>query len=245
MGKVGSWSIYDSLRLYGIKAVFHTHRMNPIRLKEITKKRVERYLKNKGPPPPDFTLAKMLYRLFVKNRKKAKFITLVREPIGRNISAFFQNFYIYTGVEYDKAKFSIDEIIKLFLNNYDHTNPFFWVDEEIKETLNIDVYKYAFPQEKGYQLIKKKNFELLIIKIEIDDSIIEEVVKNFLNLDDDFKLIRSNVGNKKNYSEMYQKFKQIVNLPESYIEKMLNSKYTKHFYSDREIESLKSKWTAS
>ncbi len=100
----------------------------------------------------------------------------------------------------------------------------------MKETLNIDVYQYPFSQENGYLSIGQDNFDLLIIKVELDDASKEKAIAKFLGLDS-FRIIRANVAQNKNYAKTYQDFIQMLKLPESYINTMCNSKYTKHFYS--------------
>ena len=173
--------------------------------------------------------------------RRAKFITLVREPISRSVSTFFQNFSRFTDVEYEDANFTIGELITIFLERGGHSVPLAWFDVELKQVLRIDVYEYPFPKEKGYQTIKKGNSELLLIKSEVDDSIKEQAIAEFLGVKD-FRLIRSNVADDKSYSRTYRSFLETVELPESYVEIMLNAEYTKHFYTDAEIEAIRSKW---
>lgn len=237
MGKVGSSSVSKSLELHGIDLVFHIHRMNPDNIEKVR----QEYLDN-DERPPDERIGKGLYSNVVTNRKKAKFITLVREPISRNTSAFFQNFKRFTGVdEYDHADFAIEELVNIFIERYRHPVPLTWFDVEVKQTLGIDVYEYPFPKEKGYLSIKRGNFELLILKLEVDDSIKEKAIAEFLDAED-FRLIRANVGQDKDYARTYKDFLRTIRLPESYVEIMCNSEYTRHFYSDVEIESVRSKW---
>ena len=116
-------------------------------------------------------------------------------------------------------------------------------DVEMKRSLDIDVYEYEFPKEDGYLYLNEHPFELLIIKCEISDLIKERVISDFLSIDN-FSLNRTNVAQDKNYSEIYQRFKNRINLPTSYIEMMCDSKYMKQFYEYSEIESIRSKWLA-
>lgn len=236
MGKVGSSSVTESLKLAGVNLVFHVHRMNPDNIQMVRKE----YLDNNQRPLNE-KVGERLYRRIVEKRRKAKFITLVREPISRNISAFFQNFMRFTGAEYGDADYTIEELVDIFIGDYKHSVPLTWFDVEMKQTLEIDVYEYPFPKEKGYLSIKKGNFELLILKLEVDDSIKESAIAQFIDKED-FRLIRSNVAKEKNYFQAYRDFILTLKLPESYVESMCNSEYTKHFYSDAEIESIRSDW---
>ena len=127
MGKVGSSSVTESLKLAGVNHVFHVHRMNPDNIQRVRKE----YLDN-NQRPLDEKVGERLCRSIVERRRKAKFITLVREPISRNISAFFQNFMRFTGAEYDDADYTIEELVEIFIRDYKHSVPSTWFDVDMK-----------------------------------------------------------------------------------------------------------------
>ena len=236
MGKVGSRSITDSLKSCGVHPVFHIHRMNPNNIKRVK----DEYLK-KGRNPLNERLGIILYKNICRKRRKAKFITMVREPVSRNFSAFFQNFHRFTGLSFKQSELDIEELIQIFISEYMHDVPLDWFDIEIKNTLGINVYDFQFPKEKGHLVIQKGNFELLVLKLEISDKEKRDAISEFMTLTD-FQLIRANVGEDKDYSKTYRNFKNKIRMPPSYLEKMLNSKYARHFYSDNEIDTIWSKW---
>lgn len=238
MGKVGSTSVKESLISCGLDDIYQIHRLHPVNIERVRQDHLKR-----NSEPLDERMGMLLYENVVNKRKRCKFITLVREPIGRNISAFFENFTFFTGMIFGVQVFSVNELTNIFLNNYPHSVPLAWFDEEMKRALNIDVYEHEFPKRKGYLYLNKDPFELLIIKCEIPDSIKERAISDFLSIDN-FSLSRANLAQDKNYSEVYQSFKNRINLPTSYIEMMCDSKYMKHFYEYSEIESIRSKWLA-
>jgi len=41
---------------------------------------------------------------------------------------------------------------------------------------------------------------------------------------------------------MYRDFLESIELPDTYVEIMCNLEYTRHFYTDAEIEAIRSKW---
>ena len=237
MGKVGSRSVGDSLKNCGIFPLFHVHRINLENIKQVENEYIGR-----GLNPPHEKSGKFLNKNICRRNKKAKFITMVREPVSRNISAFFENHKRFTGVEYGSKDFKIEKLTEIFMTEYIHDVPLTWFDKEIKLTLGIDVYEHPFPAEKGYSTICKGNFELLILKLEISDKIKQKAISDFINIPD-FELKKSNVSNKKIYSETYKQFKKKIALPHSYLERMLNSKYSRHFYTDSEIDAIWSKWS--
>lgn len=231
MGKVGSASIRVSLKDNNIKPVFHLHRMNP-----------EYQSCSLGYPDPPTWLGIRLYSDIIRNRRPAKFITLIREPIGRNLSHFFFRFNFYTGLVYDDIDFSSPTASDLFLSAFGFPwRPLVWFDTELKETTGIDVYRYDFPVEQGYLSIREGNYDLLIIKLEIEDSIKEKAIAQFLGRDS-FAIKRTNTAETNNYAGSYRTFLNKLALPKDYIELFYNSAYVNHFYSKHEINSFKHRW---
>jgi hypothetical protein len=183
-----------------------------------------------------------LYNKIIVPKKQVKIISLTREPIGRNVAAFFQNFERETGKKYEQSNFTPQELGDIFINFFPHSIPLNWFDNNFKPFLGIDVYEYPFPKEQGYLKINKDNMDLLILKLETSDSVKEKAIAEFLGLKE-FKLVRTNVGEDKNYRDMYKEFKQNLKLPLSYVEEMCSSKYFNHFYKEEEIRKVYSRWT--
>jgi len=183
-----------------------------------------------------------LYNKIIVPKKQVKIISLTREPIGRNVAAFFQNFERETGKKYEQSNFTPQELRDIFINFFPHSIPLDWFDNYFKPFLGIDVYEYPFPKEQGYLRINKDNVDLLILKLETSDSVKEKAIAEFLGLKE-FKLVRTNVGEDKNYRDTYKEFKQNLKLPLSYVEEMCSSKYFNHFYTEEEIRKVYSRWT--
>jgi len=85
MGKVGSFSIYMSL-----KEIRETHHVHYLR-KDIME-RLEKMQTDRGFPVPGHLItSKMVWKEYLDKDLPLKIITLVRDPISRNMSAFFEN----------------------------------------------------------------------------------------------------------------------------------------------------------
>jgi hypothetical protein len=220
MGKVASTSIYHSLsRLYpGV--VLHAH---------------------------DFSAAhedwriRRLYRSVLSRKRPLNIISLIREPIGRNVSAFFENFLRDTRVPYENANFSLDELRDIFLTNYKHAIPLDWFDRHIRRDFGIDVYATPFP-EVGFDTYIQGNVRLLVLRSEMNDPQKIEVIKDFLGLSE-FQIFNMNVAEDKLYAETYRRFKENVKLPRDYVAKLCESRYFIHFYSRDMIEKIKERWS--
>lgn len=186
--------------------------------------------------------SEMIYRNVIRKRRRAKIITLVREPVSNNISMFFETAAEFTDPGRGLGDYSTDELVELFLDRYIHSRPLTWLDVELKTTLGIDVYSVPFPIERGYATMGDGPFKLLILKCELSDSDKESALAEFIGMDG-LKLVRSNVTEVKDYGRQYEAFKRSVRLPGSYLDRVYGSKYANSFYSDDERERLRAHWS--
>ncbi|WP_459415918.1 putative capsular polysaccharide synthesis family protein [Flagellimonas marinaquae] len=215
MGKVGSSSVHQSIGAVYPGYCFQIHRFS----------NHHRYIGE-------------VYRQYYKNKIPLKIISMVREPIERNVSGFFQTFKKTTGTEFQKDKVDMEDLMASFLEKFNHQLPLKWFDKNIYKHFNIDVFNREFP-ERGYDIFVRGNIELLLFKHDLPDAQKEQLISEFLDLED-FSIIRTNISSQKEYASTYQKFKQIP-LPHSYIDEMLDSRYARHFYGN-ELKGLKDKW---
>jgi hypothetical protein len=177
---------------------------------------------------------------------KWRIITLVREPIGRNLSAYFQNLEIFFANDYDKKRNTLnqpilEEVMETYINKFDHDKPMRWFDEEIKGILGIDVFAEPFSVDEGYKIYSNENYDMLLIRMESLDASVKKAIHEYLDLDD-FELIKTNIGSDKGYSVLYSQVKENIRLPSEYLDRLLSSKYMLKFYSVDEIEKIRSKW---
>lgn len=220
-GKVGSSSLYDSLEPMWPGVVVHAH--------SLTERENE---------PAEIALARDVLR---EKKERVFIISAVREPIGRNISAFFQNFERETGIPENRSHtVPIHRLISTFLHSFPHELPLTWFDQHLKGPTGIDIFDYEFPK-LGIQIIREGNIDLLLMLSEIPDWLKEIAVKRLLNLDD-FRIRSANVSTQKPYAGTYRKFLQNFIAPDWYLEKMYGSRLFQHFYSQHQAD-LTALWT--
>lgn len=222
MGKVGSTSIYNSLKTAYKGEVLHKHTLHK---KE------------------DWKSAMVLEHLLT-HKLPLKLISLVREPVSRNISSFFQNFEKVTGIAPNKSVFTTEELTHFILTSdkLDTNAPLTWFNENPLKDFGIDVYSHDFPKEEGWTIIKTQgNTELLLMKAEISDTKKELLIRDFTRLPA-FRLVSSNIGEGKDYAELYTKLKKEIRLPADYLDMFYSSPAVQHFYSESELEEARKKW---
>jgi len=193
-------------------------------------------------------------------RHKWKIVTLVREPISRNLSAFFQFLKTKSLARSHKKIYraksmhhnfemeinpdephDINRLAELFFQKLNHQYPLRYFDSELKAVFGIDVFESDFPKRKGYKIYEEEQADVLLIKLEYLRETVQSAFKEFLNIDQ-FDLINTNISHNKDYAPVYKKFVSSVSIPTEYIKEMYDSKYMRHFYSQGEINRFAAKW---
>lgn len=260
MGKVGSSTVQASLDAVKIDhPIYHVHFLNPVRVREIELQRKHYFRTDRYNYLRRSWLSEFLYEEIQKKNRHWKMVSLVREPIARNISTFFENLEVET-VPADPQRYSVKSeyygfdteisvdntapLIELFFERLMHDRPLRYFDDEVKTVLGIDIFASEFPRQKGYQILKEAHVDSLVIRLDDLDQCAEPAFKEFLAIDD-FRLQTTNVGGDKIYAPLYREFKRRIRVPRSYIEQMYASKFARHFYSPEELEQLAGKWSGT
>ena len=228
MGKVASTSIYSSLQTLRGFGVFHTHRLN-YDLNQIDTEDVHR--------ENDIEIRQRI----VETDYPISIISLVREPISRNLSAYFQNIHRYFPGQERYKEIATDELIRAFFDKFDQDEPLTWFDREFQGMLGIDVFAHPFSYEEGYLSFRENRYSVLVMRHDLEDRKKASLISDFLGIRK-LKIVRKNISKNKKYGEDYSRVKRSISFPEEYLEKMLTAKYTTHFFSDREIAELHRKY---
>ncbi len=217
--KVGSQTIVKSAKAVGVYAV-HVHSFDLLKYER-------------------FEFGDAFIKKVIQ-KTSGKVISLVREPIAREISLLWQNF----GVNPAKALrgyHSWKEWEKKFYTIPNEEDEFEWYLREFLRILDINVYEYPFDREKGYTIINQDGISVLLLKMErIDD--LEQVIGEFLG-EEHFKIIKNNVGREKKYKYAYQSYLENVKIPRSFYEHYYRDNiYMDHFYTKEEQAAFAKRW---
>ncbi|MEG9295980.1 putative capsular polysaccharide synthesis family protein [Mangrovibacillus sp. Mu-81] len=245
MGKVGSTSLEKSLENNNKYYTEHTHSLRA----PIVFKMFKNFKSIKFYAPLKFIIIYKigaLIKKFIIKRKKIKIITLVREPISRNISMYFQDIHIpifdvsilNDNRHEDKVNHTI--LHDFYFKKFNHYYGVNWMEEEISKNFGINVYEHDFNKEKGYGVITKGNVSILILKMEKLNDLKSEI-QDFLCLKD-LEIKKSNQAKEKWYAPLYKQFMENFHPSEDYINELYNTKYMSHFYTKQEIETYINKW---
>lgn len=234
MGKVGSTAIYRALPDGTFFIQIHT--LNP----ELLHRLIERDREKGG--LTELVLHELQTRRhIIVPRREAKIITIVRDPIIRNLSAFYQNHVRFIGADRNLADVPLSELLAIFLNEYPHDVPIQFFEREFASILGIDVYQHPFDPLQGWARLQHPPYDVLILRADAPNEIKQEAICNFLGLAN-YQLVNTLPTRAYPHGEVYTLLKREAILPQPYIDQMLGARYTQHFFSDDERSQMRRQW---
>ena len=247
MGKVGSSAVYESIKRAGIEnPIYHVHFLSYTNLDE-----VEQYHQKVGAKsaisPVRFW--RSLRHKLDRTKMPVYLISLVREPVAREISDVFQNMashhaeLLTDNGEVDVEK-TVNYLNALFADFNEATDyACTWFDKEILDSFGIDVYASSFDHSRGFSIMENDRAKLLLLRMEDLSRVFAEAMREFMGLS--VPLVRSNESASKGYSESYQAVLKKFAMPVNAGTKVYASRYARHFYPDEVRAELMEKWIST
>jgi Putative capsular polysaccharide synthesis protein len=252
MGKVGSQSVHSSLTRLGLPSpIFHIHSL----VRGVIRGEEEKLRRHWGPARAGDAVH-VWQSQHVRRRLPAlgqgerwRVVTLTRDPVARNVSHFFQigQAQHLLGLSRGEtvppiADDELEPLRDFFLERFEgHDAPLTWFDHELKAVLGFDVYAMPFSASKGYAIYESDQVDVLVLRIEDLRARAEQAFREFFAFER-FELIDTNIAEEKTYADLYRRFAKTVDLPDSYLSRMYNSKYAQHFYTEGELAAFKRSW---
>ncbi len=233
MGKVGSTTISYSLFMAG----FYTLDIHTLFSPQVTKREAGAPARNGGPRLPHHIIrSRRAGRLLAEAEAPIEIITAVREPIGRNISAFFQN------VKKPEVEGkSTEELIAFYKDSYPHAIPLEWFDNELRRGTGVDLLAQPFDIERGWSIHEEGRFRFLTIRLDGPAEAMSDGLDAFLG--EPIHIASQNDSRGKFYADIYKNVKENISFDKEEIKKMYGSRYAKAFWSPEEIKDLRQRWS--
>jgi hypothetical protein len=244
MGKVGSQSVYHSLCALGLGVkVYHIHLLN--HLDEIERS-LRKAFKNPNMSIDAVEQGRALRTEIERDPDRPWYlISLVRDPVARNISRFFQGLDEMDPGIRDKCaagQVDVDQLADMLVTRWETHSDSQWFDTQVKEDFGIDVYARPFNTEQGFDAYVEGRFRMLVIRLENLDACFEEAVHQFLGIPKT-KLRTLNRAEDKWYGQIYREFISQVTLPADYVGKVYSSNFAQHFYTCEELNRCRDRWS--
>jgi hypothetical protein len=228
-GKVGSSTVSASLGAAG-KENIHIH-----------------YIKHATPMMYGYSETTVdIYKNFLEHidEKNVKVISLVRDPIARSISSYFDGFQSNVAFWQNENRCTLEgimNVIALEMNNGKYGAIDTWFREEFRGALGIDVFQCDFDREKGYGLINKGNVEVLLLTLEkLKNN--EDIIGEFVGIPD-FKLMSANRSKSKPCRHLYNEVMENVTIDREVLDFYYkNNPFVDFFYTEEQKELFRHRW---
>ena len=228
MGKVASTSIYNALKKRNDCYGFHTHSLTQLEVNDSFWDRNRRIRHC-------ISLAKHI----IQPKHPTKIITLVRDPLARNISAYFETNKKAKAPNFDTTK--INYLIEDFIEHFNHHENEDWYQNEFNRALDTDIFAYEFDRERGWSIFKNGSFEVLVLKTSLPDSEKTKQIEQFTGIEN-LVINRINETGAKKASSCYKQFKETIKFPDQIAQSIIRSRFTQHFFTESEICNMRKQW---
>jgi hypothetical protein len=229
MGKVASSTIKATilpLRRYEV------HQVHRLALDNI--KRVHHEHRIRGWRPPTGDPGGLYLQRDILSRRRAKVITLVREPIGRNISYYFQNLDKILGRR-NAHELPLETIVDGFTERFPYSDdPLTWFDYEFNTALGVDIYQSGFTPGMRAHRWRMSVYDILILRCDMPDEEKLEALRTFLD-EPTLVMRQANVTDEKPSAAAHRAFRAAVKFPTDYLDRMLMSRYARFFFDEASL----------
>jgi len=83
------------------------------------------------------------------------------------------------GVKVEKYLGSMSDLEKMFHKLLPHNYGSNWFEDCFFQQTGINIYDYKYDKTQKYQFLTTKNTEVLVLDVNLDDSLKEHLVANF------------------------------------------------------------------
>lgn len=235
MGKVGTTTVYSLIRKqYPQFPIIQVHFMSDYWVKEVLPQLNPEFHNN-------ILIADKAYKLIEDHpQHRIKVVTMVREPMAREISDIFQNW---------KGLFAVDSMssltflrLKEYLDKHDHHYVLNWFDSEFKSYLDFDIYAHPFDIEKGYSIYKTTKMDILVIRTDRLNDCVVEAISKLCGIKVKLTGSTNTIEQKDNNELYFELIKGYEASPEK-LRLLYTSRLVKHFYTEFEINAFIKKWS--
>lgn len=244
VGKTGSKAIEAALAQAGLaRRTFHTHILNE---DDRARLRAERRT-GRWSPPLSWVVSELLLNQVVDRPDRHRLLVIcpIREPVGRNVSAFFYS----ADPDYlsEKADLPADERVTLirrdFLTTWDHDRVLEWLTRELEDQLGYDL-STGFDVAGGCSSYENAaGGRCLVLRQEDLDAVAPAALSEFLGRQVGAVPRTNAASDRAADASLYAEFCSQATLPSDYVDRMYGSAFATTYYSPDELATLTTRWT--
>lgn len=241
VGKVGSKTVYRPLADRLKTPVYDIHMVrNPIPADDPT------LCDENGGLTIQGEHMQAVYQTIVEPGHPARYISPVREPMARNISAMFQAYEKHT-IDLPQrfnAEQIADHLIEEFMGVESHHQTLNWFTTELTEVTGIDPTQEPFDHQRGYRWYTSDHAAVLIYRCEDPGRIQTKAIEQFLGLTQ-LRFQRLHKTKDKPFAAVYAQFVKRFRPTQTMLDALYQHPVTQTFYTAEEIDGFYRRWQAT
>ena len=180
--KVASTAVVEALREAG-QAVFHVHMISAESMRSLREAMRRRGLtRMKWDALGLEDTGNVIAAELTGPRHPARIVSLVRDPVARNISFYFETLDVLWQTQRAHERVPLERLLEEFHERFRHERGVEWFDNEFKPVLGIDVYEHPFPHDEGYVRIDSGPYEVLVMRHDLDDRVKEKCLADLVGV---------------------------------------------------------------
>jgi len=176
----------------------------------------------------------------IDREREWKIISLMRDPIARNISTFFWSIQKYYNEHPQTFK---PQMVTAFLENYPfHDTPITWFERELVPFLDFNIYEHPFDKAAGYTIYDTPYAQLLLLRTEQLTEIGSEAFAKFFDRPG-VEVKHRSYGAKRFSGGAYKDFHEKAKFSKEYLDRMYDNDHVRYFYKEDEIQAFREQWS--
>lgn len=250
MGKVGSSTVYASLRAADLPGpLFKVHYLSDAGLARGRARYAQ--LPVRVPVPYEQTTGQVRRLLADRPELTWKVVSLVREPIARDVSAYVQMVDVLHPELVAGPAPAVRRIARaagVQFIGFDERRSYVcgWFEDELRAVFGVDVFDRPFDHQAGRLRIRSGRLDLLVVRAEDLDRVGARALSEFAGVPVPLVVASSRTPDKLQaaYVEpVYREILRQVRVPEPVCRRVYGSRYARHFYTPAEIDAFTARWS--
>lgn len=252
MGKVGSTSVWETLTRSALpNPLYKVHYLSDQGIEEGGSV-FSHLLGVPGTLPHSDAVREVRARLAAEPGQPWKVVSLVRDPIARDVSSFVQIVHFVhpelTQPTVQEARIARAAAMQFLMYREAESYHSRWFDMEVRQMFGIDVFDTPFDHEHKRLHVSRGNVDLMVLRLEDLDATLPANLAWFLGVPEEN--IRSTYASSRHPEkiapaydrDIYRRIVRQVRVPRSRSKPVYESRFARHFYTADEIDRFAARW---
>jgi hypothetical protein len=184
----------------------------------------------------------------IGGRARVPVISLVRDPIAREVSSVFQTSGLFrAALRHESGQLDAESALAFLAERFVGPDPCGyaeqWFDRELAVAFGVDVFAQPFDHERGHCILRSPRADVLLLRTEDLDRTLPGAIAELLSLQAEPAVLRDNERALSTDGEAYAHVQKYLRLPRSVVERIYQGRLTRHFYGKQQIEAFVERWS--